>query len=94
MLANTEALHEKIAQLSNRVRQLEDALSQAHASLSNESHPLLSDELLKIKRPLERERLDVPAPPTDQKIETNDAIDAMGSLYVGHIPVSSGSYLS
>jgi hypothetical protein len=79
VLANTESLHEKINQLSNRVRQLEDALAQSHALNSNFSHPLLSEELLQIKRPLERERVDIP-PAKEEKPEINDNIDSLGSL--------------
>ncbi|KAG6889881.1 hypothetical protein C0995_013855 [Termitomyces sp. Mi166 len=44
ILANTEQLHEKIGVLSDRVRQLEDALQTLHAT-----HPLLAPELLQIK---------------------------------------------
>ncbi|KAG6916556.1 hypothetical protein DXG01_006382 [Tephrocybe rancida] len=83
VLANTESLHEKINQLSNRVRQLEDALSQSHALHSSFSHPLLSEELLQIKRPLERERLDLPNG-KDEKGDPNDNIDSMGSLSISH----------
>jgi len=79
VLANTEALHEKITILANRVRQLEDGLSQSHAlTNAHTSHPLLTEELLQIKRPLERERLDVPS--REEKPETEDAIDSLGSL--------------
>lgn len=81
MLANTEALHDKISQLSTRVRQLEDALQQSHRLNSPQPHPLLSDELLQIKRPLERERVDSTII-KDEKPEPNDTIEAMGSLYV------------
>ncbi|KAF9523896.1 hypothetical protein CPB83DRAFT_862092 [Crepidotus variabilis] len=45
ILANTEQLHDKIVELSGRVRQLEDAL--AHSS--DVPHPLLNANLLKIK---------------------------------------------
>ena len=51
MLANTEVRHDKITVLANRVRQLEDALQ----DMSTEPHPLLTEELRAIKRPLERE---------------------------------------
>lgn len=78
ILANTEVLHDKIGVLSNRVRQLEDALAETYAVYNNERHPLLSDELLQIKRPLEREsRNEMPSPP---EAETAEAIDAVGSL--------------
>jgi hypothetical protein len=78
ILANTEVLHDKIGVLSSRVRQLEDALSEAYAMYNSERHPLLSDELLQIKRPLEREsRNEIPSLP---EAETAEAIDAVGSL--------------
>ena len=78
MLANTEALHEKISVLATRVRELEDGLAHAHALTSSESHPLLTEELLQIKRPLERERAD--DPPQDDKIELEEATTSLGSL--------------
>ncbi|KAL0060890.1 hypothetical protein AAF712_012354 [Marasmius tenuissimus] len=81
VLANTEALHEKITQLATRVRTLEDALAQSHRQQSSHSHPLLSDELLQIKRPLERERADQPTV-KETKEEGGDTIDAMGSLAI------------
>ncbi|KAK7445467.1 hypothetical protein VKT23_014886 [Stygiomarasmius scandens] len=83
VLANTEVLHDKIGELATRVRQLEDALAESHGRSSMHSHPLLSEQLLQIKRPLERERLDVP-PLKDEKPENTDTIDAMGSLSISH----------
>ncbi|KAJ7069663.1 fungal-specific transcription factor domain-containing protein [Mycena amicta] len=44
ILANTEQLHDKITQLSDRVRQLEDGLESVHAE-----HPLLAPDLRRIK---------------------------------------------
>ena len=49
ILAGAEQLHEKIFQLSDRVRQLEDALETLQSRCSNQPHPLLSPELLRIK---------------------------------------------
>ncbi|KAF5369123.1 hypothetical protein D9615_010426 [Tricholomella constricta] len=49
ILANTEQLHEKITVLSDRVRDLEDALQVLQSTCSNQPHPLLSPELLRIK---------------------------------------------
>lgn len=78
ILANTEVLHDKIGILSNRVRQLEDALAETYAMYNSERHPLLSDDLLQIKRPLEREsRNEIPSLP---EADTAEAIDAVGSL--------------
>jgi|ERR1700722_10414811 len=84
VLANTEVLHEKIQELSNRVRQLEDALADAHSLLSPERHPLLTDELLLIKRPLERERNDHQLAADEENLarEINEEVDALGSLSV------------
>ncbi|EKM50386.1 uncharacterized protein PHACADRAFT_263665 [Phanerochaete carnosa HHB-10118-sp] len=80
VLANTEVLHEKILVLSTRVRELEDALAEAHAAPpSAEPHPLLSQELLQLKRPLERE---APEVAKETEVETAEAIDAIGSLYI------------
>lgn len=78
VLANTEALHDKIIQLSTRVRQLEDALKEAHNKTSLEGHPLLSEELLQIKRPLERESQE--ASPQQGEVEAAEVIDSVGSL--------------
>jgi hypothetical protein len=49
ILAGAEQLHEKIFQLSDRVRQLEDALECLQSQYSNQPHPLLTPELLRIK---------------------------------------------
>ncbi|EKM81972.1 hypothetical protein AGABI1DRAFT_70548 [Agaricus bisporus var. burnettii JB137-S8] len=81
VLANTEVLHEKINQLANRVRHLEDALAESHSRYSEQPHHLLSDELLQIKRPLERERMNEVAQ-KEEKVEQSDSIDAMGSLSI------------
>ncbi|KAJ3921626.1 fungal-specific transcription factor domain-containing protein, partial [Lentinula edodes] len=49
ILASTNQLHSKISLMSSRIRALEDALAIFQASVSSERHPLLEDELLKIK---------------------------------------------
>ncbi|THH08783.1 hypothetical protein EW145_g2474 [Phellinidium pouzarii] len=49
VFADTEKLHRQLSELKNRVTQLEDALQIAHASMSAEQHPLLSEDLLEIK---------------------------------------------
>ncbi|KAH9950592.1 hypothetical protein B0H21DRAFT_866625 [Amylocystis lapponica] len=50
ILANTEQLHEKIKAMSERIRQLEEGLQALQAQHSAETHPLLRQELLHIKR--------------------------------------------
>jgi hypothetical protein len=49
ILAGAEQLHEKIFELCERVRQLEEAVEQLQAAASSDPHPLLSPDLLKIK---------------------------------------------
>ncbi|KAJ7743140.1 fungal-specific transcription factor domain-containing protein [Mycena metata] len=86
VLASTQELHEKISELANRVRELEDALRSSHSHLTSEQHPLLSEELLRIKAPLQRE---VPAfrnQPSGNAIKEEehnpDVVDAFGSLSI------------
>uniref|UniRef100_A0A0W0FX10 Zn(2)-C6 fungal-type domain-containing protein n=1 Tax=Moniliophthora roreri TaxID=221103 RepID=A0A0W0FX10_MONRR len=95
VLASTQELHEKIHELANRVRELEDALRVDHAQITNEQHPLLSEDLLKIKAPLQREVPALRNGAVKQEEESNpDVVDAFGSLsismsgktkYFGHI---------
>ncbi|EKM81959.1 hypothetical protein AGABI1DRAFT_112143 [Agaricus bisporus var. burnettii JB137-S8] len=97
VLASTQELHEKISELANRVRDLEDGLRSSHSQLSNDTHPLLSEDLLKIKAPLQREPASLrnSATLTSKEDEHNpDVVDAFGSLainlsgksrYYGHI---------
>ncbi|KAF9049458.1 hypothetical protein BDZ89DRAFT_1032938 [Hymenopellis radicata] len=49
ILANTQELHDRISQLGDRVRQLEDGLGALQSTVSHETHPLLTPELLRIK---------------------------------------------
>ncbi|KAF6760882.1 fungal-specific transcription factor domain-containing protein [Ephemerocybe angulata] len=80
ILADTDQLHRKISEMSTRIRQLEDALAILQASVSEERHPLLSDEHLKLKfggEALEHK----PEPPTPSG--TKDVIDALGTLALG-----------
>ncbi|KAG1749298.1 hypothetical protein EDB19DRAFT_1681874 [Suillus lakei] len=53
ILANTEQLHAKIIQMSDRIRQLEDALETVQAKSSSDPHPLLHQDSLRIKNSLE-----------------------------------------
>lgn len=83
VLASTQELHEKISELANRVRELEDALRSAHSQLSNEQHPLLTDELLRIKAPLQREASAMrnnAANSLKEEEHNPDVVDAFGSL--------------
>ncbi|KAI0630475.1 fungal-specific transcription factor domain-containing protein [Trametes polyzona] len=80
ILADTDQLHRKISEMSERIRQLEDALAIFQAGISHERHPLLRDELLTIKFGPEVRR-------TVDEEHTRDllssSIDALGTLTVG-----------
>ncbi|KAF8998591.1 hypothetical protein BDQ17DRAFT_1362076 [Cyathus striatus] len=85
VLASTQELHEKISELATRVRELEDALRASHSQFSTEPHPLLSEELLKIKAPLQREPPALRSNGTHiiKEEENNpDVVDAFGSLSI------------
>lgn len=49
VLADTDRLHNKITEMSARIRQLEDALAVSHATTSSDTHTLLQRDLLRIK---------------------------------------------
>jgi hypothetical protein len=99
VLASTTELHEKILQLANRVRQLEDGLRSTHSQISHEPHPLLADDLLKIKAPLQREPPTTRGAPSIKEEEGNPPlVDAFGALsidisggtsYFGHVASSA-----
>jgi len=93
VLADTEKLHQKIAQMSDRIRQLEDSLAILQSTLSNESHPLLARDLLKIKSSIELHAAvgqdTFPAPGSSQaglqsraEDESESTIDAFGTLAI------------
>ncbi|KZT27790.1 hypothetical protein NEOLEDRAFT_1059869 [Neolentinus lepideus HHB14362 ss-1] len=91
VLASTQELHEKISELSLRVRELEDGLRVSHSKTTSEQHPLLSDELLKIKAPLQREpsgqRNSATGGPgglngIKEEESKPDVVDAIGSLSI------------
>jgi hypothetical protein len=80
VLADTEQLHRKISEMSERIRQLEDALAIFQAGISSERHPLLRDELLSVKFGPEVRRT------VDDEYTRNalsQSIDALGTLTIG-----------
>ncbi|TFK37395.1 fungal-specific transcription factor domain-containing protein [Crucibulum laeve] len=83
ILADTEQLHRKISDMSNRIRQLEDALAILQSTVSDQRHPLLEDELLKVK--FGSEALDARAQQSSSSEEetTKGSIDAFGTLTLG-----------
>ncbi|KAI0332685.1 hypothetical protein GY45DRAFT_1432896 [Cubamyces sp. BRFM 1775] len=80
ILADTDQLHRKISEMSERIRQLEDALAIFQAGISHERHPLLRDELLTIKfGPEVRRTVD----DEHNRDMLSSSIDALGTLTVG-----------
>lgn len=80
ILADTDQLHRKISEMSERIRQLEDALAIFQAGISHERHPLLRDELLTIKfGPEVRRTVDE----EHSRDLLSSSIDALGTLTVG-----------
>lgn len=82
VLADTSQLHTKVAEMGQRIRQLEDALAIFQSGVSNETHPLLRDNLLSIK--FGPEKGYVPEKhPTVRKESLEPPIDAFGAMALG-----------
>ncbi|KAL0946244.1 hypothetical protein HGRIS_012501 [Hohenbuehelia grisea] len=84
VLADTEKLHQKIALMSDRIRQLEDALAILQSAHTAEPHPLLHRDLLQVKSSIElHSAVDSEDGPADQEeIEESQYIDAFGTLAI------------
>jgi len=88
VLANTEELHAKILEMSERIRQLENAV--AASSVASEPHPLLREDLLLIKVPIEFKN-DLNSPPKEPSPDPASKdqerfptlLDAFGTLKIG-----------
>ncbi|KAI0262363.1 fungal-specific transcription factor domain-containing protein [Gloeopeniophorella convolvens] len=84
VIAATEHLHRRITRMSDRIRQLEDALSVLQASHSTEPHPLLrenfsvADSADKPEEQLQEEEEDAPA----------DVVNAFGTMSISDHGVS------
>ncbi len=63
--------------MSTRIRQLEDALAILQASVSSDRHPLLNDDLLRVKFGAEAAKQQQAEPLLPPE---NQAIDALGTL--------------
>lgn len=88
VLANTEELHAKIMDMSERIRQLENALSASTAGSG--PHPLLREDLLLVKVPIEfrnESKSPTQEPPqaasTKEKDSMPTLLDAFGTLEIG-----------
>ncbi|KAK7063782.1 hypothetical protein R3P38DRAFT_2820319 [Favolaschia claudopus] len=80
ILADTDQLHDKIRNMSSRIRQLEEALAILQAVVSSERHPLLATDLLAVKFAAEASQ-----PQAEPSLQERDpaAIDALGTLTLG-----------
>lgn len=83
ILADTDKLHRKISEMSNRIRQLEEALALLQAVVSGERHPLLQDELLKIKFGAEAPQAADAMSPKSEGSPHLSTIDGLGALTLG-----------
>ncbi|GLB35345.1 putative fungal specific transcription factor [Lyophyllum shimeji] len=83
ILADTEQLHRKIADMSHRIRQLEDALAILQSTVSDERHPLLHDDLLKIKFGPEARDARHTSSTSGTEQAMAQSIDALGTLTLG-----------
>ncbi|OBZ73746.1 putative transcriptional regulatory protein C1F7.11c [Grifola frondosa] len=84
VLAATEHLHRRIAMMSERIRQLEDALAILQAKCSNDPHPLLSDGQIKSASEQDEDILFPEAEPSNP----SDVVKAFGMLSVSDNGVS------
>jgi hypothetical protein len=85
VLADTEKLHQKIADMSDRIRQLEDALAILQSTLTCEPHPMLHRDLLKIKSSIELHSAvdaDTTALTEQEESEDTQYIDSFGTLAI------------
>ncbi|KAK2467174.1 hypothetical protein APHAL10511_000723 [Amanita phalloides] len=80
ILADTEQLHGKIAEMSHRIRQLEDALAIFQSTISDERHPLLTEQQLKIKFGSEALPRSRKTAAEEEEEKTLQTIDAIGTL--------------
>ncbi|KAF9460589.1 hypothetical protein BDZ94DRAFT_1299782 [Collybia nuda] len=87
ILADTEHLHRKISDMSHRIRQLEDALAIMQSAISSDRHPLLQDDLLKIKfgpeAPGSRPSQGSVGEGEREESGKRQSIDALGTLTLG-----------
>ncbi|OJT03642.1 hypothetical protein TRAPUB_5670 [Trametes pubescens] len=94
ILADTDRLHRKIAEMSDRIRQLEDGLAILQSSVTRDPHPLLTQDLLGIKSGLELHSasrfaggsggggMEAPGEGEEEEEEEVQYIDAFGTLAV------------
>ncbi|KAI0057395.1 hypothetical protein BV25DRAFT_1831235 [Artomyces pyxidatus] len=78
VIAATEHLHRRITRMSDRIRQLEDALSVLQASHSKEPHPLLQGSFLALDREQDPEH----EPESGEEEVATEALNAFGTMSI------------
>ena len=68
--------------MSTRIRQLEDALQIEHGMRSSESHPLLKDDLLQVKKGVKRDKPETAEDVDSEFDEGEELLSAMGVLTI------------
>ncbi|KAH9480181.1 hypothetical protein JR316_0006779 [Psilocybe cubensis] len=86
ILAGAEQLHEKILELSDRIKQLEEALEAERALTSSHPHPLLAPDLLKIKTSQE-----IYSPPTVSNLPSSSSNSDISNARDEHLRQSIGA---
>lgn len=92
--STTSELRAKLSDMSERIRMLEEALKASHRLTHTEAHPLLTDELLKIKEVHEHSESSTrgttpqSATGTDGDNGTGEIENAFGSLSVSQSGVT------
>ena len=67
--------------MSNRIQQPEHALAILQSTVTDQRHPLLSDELLKVK--FGSEAINAKQSDGEEERATNKSIDSLGTLSLG-----------
>jgi hypothetical protein len=82
VLADTDRLHNKITEMSARIRQLEDALAVSHTTTSSDTHPLLQRDQLRIKSIIDLHSAIEQANEDQETTERDDGrvLDTFGTL--------------
>ncbi|KAG6864280.1 hypothetical protein C0991_010850 [Blastosporella zonata] len=85
VLADTEKLHQKIAAMSDRIRQLEDGLAILQSAQTRDTHPLFQRDLLKTKSIIELHAAgegEEGLQPKEEDAKEGQTIDAFGTLAI------------
>ncbi|KAG8221159.1 hypothetical protein J3R82DRAFT_2710 [Butyriboletus roseoflavus] len=80
VLAATEHLHRRIAKMGERIRQLEDALSELQSQHSTDPHPLLREDLLGVNH--KDDESFIPPDESGTPIHPPEVLDAFGTLSI------------